>query len=81
VLARRGTLDVLAALEGPSLPERTLVRRVSAVGASVVVQRVRELRELGVIEVVPENDDLRLSPRGRRLQGELDRLVRWAADG
>jgi DNA-binding HxlR family transcriptional regulator len=71
---------VLTALEGPSLPERTLVRRLSAVSASVVAQRVRELRDLGVIEVVPENDDLRLSPRGRRLQGELDRLARWSSE-
>jgi hypothetical protein len=39
---------------------------------------VHELRELGAIEVVPENDDLRLSARGRRLQGELDRLARWS---
>jgi DNA-binding HxlR family transcriptional regulator len=77
---------VLAALEGPSLPERTLVRRVSSAGSSVsvsssvVAQRVQELRDLGVIEVVPENDDLRLSPRGRRLQGELERLARWSSE-
>ena len=78
VLARRGALAVFRALAGGALGERALEARLKAFAPSVVAQRVADLRRLGVVEVVPENGDLRLSPRGRRLQGVHDQLGRWA---
>ena len=78
VLARRGALDVFRTLAGGSLDERALAVRLKAYAASVVTQRVADLRRIGAVEVVPETGDLRLSPDGRRLQGLLDQLGRWA---
>ncbi len=80
VLARRGALAVFRALVNGALGERALEARLKAYAPSVVAQRVADLRRVGAVEVVPENGDLRLSPRGRRLQGLLDQLDRWAAD-
>jgi DNA-binding HxlR family transcriptional regulator len=77
VLARRGALDVFRALTGGNVTERALPTRVRGVAASVVTQRVADLRRIGAVEVVPETGDLRLSPHGRRLQGLLDSLERW----
>lgn len=78
VLARRGTLEVFRALTGGSVVERALPSRVRGIAASVVAQRVADLRRIGAVEVVPETGDLRLSPHGRRLQGLLDSVERWA---
>jgi DNA-binding HxlR family transcriptional regulator len=79
VLARRGALAVFRELTGGSLGERALETRLRTYAASVVAQRVADLRRIGAVEVVPENGDLRLSPHGRRLQGLLDQLDRWSA--
>jgi DNA-binding HxlR family transcriptional regulator len=79
-LARRGALDVFRALEAGAVSQRALVRRLSSLADSVVPQRLGELRRLGVIETVPENGDLRLSARGRRLQGLLSQLGAWSDD-
>jgi DNA-binding HxlR family transcriptional regulator len=81
VLARRGSLDVFAALTGGGLAEAAIEARLRAYDPSVVTQRVADLRRLGVVEIVPETGELRLSAGGRRLQGHLDRLRRWADDG
>lgn len=78
VLARRGALDVFRALTGPSLTERAVISRLPQLNPSVVVQRLHDLQRLGAVEVVPESGDYRLAPRGRRLQGLLDELGRWA---
>ena len=78
VLGRRGSLDVFRALTGPALPEHALVVRLGHLGESVVIQRIADLRRLGAVEEIPESGDLRLSPEGRRLQGLLDQLERWA---
>lgn len=78
VLARRGALAVFRTLVDGALGERALETRLKSYAPSVVAQRVADLRRLGVVEVVPENGDLRLSPRGRRLQGLLDQVERWA---
>jgi len=80
VLSRRGAVPIVEALLGGALAERALATRLSAYAGSVVAQRVEDLRRLGVVEVVPENGELRLSARGRRLQGLLDGLEEWAAD-
>ena len=78
MLARRGALDVFNALTGPALTERALTGRLHQVSASVVTQRLHDLQRIGAVEVVPESGDYRLSPQGRRLQGLLDQLRRWA---
>jgi DNA-binding HxlR family transcriptional regulator len=78
VLARRGALAAFEALTGGPATERALATRLRAYAPSVVAQRVADLRRIGAVEVVPETGDLRLSPRGRRLQGLLDQLGRWA---
>jgi DNA-binding HxlR family transcriptional regulator len=78
VLARRGALDVFRALQNGALAERALESRLRAISASVVAQRVADLRRIGAVEVVPESGDLRLSPHGRRLQGLLDEMERWS---
>lgn len=78
VLARRGALEVFRALTGGNATERALATRVRGVAESVVSQRVADLRRIGAVEVVPETGDLRLSPHGRRLQGLLDQVERWA---
>lgn len=80
VLARRGALDVFRVLAGGNVAERALPARLHAYAPSVVAQRVADLRRIGAVEAVPETGDLRLSPRGRRLQGLLDQLGRWAED-
>lgn len=79
VLARRGALEVFRALVGGNVTERALPTRVRGIAPSVVTQRVADLRRIGAVEVVPETGDLRLSPQGRRLQGLLDSLERWAS--
>jgi DNA-binding HxlR family transcriptional regulator len=81
VLARRGALEVFRALTGGSVTERALPARVRGLAPSVLTQRVADLRRIGAVEVVPETGDLRLSPHGRRLQGLLDSLERWASSG
>jgi DNA-binding HxlR family transcriptional regulator len=78
VLARRGALEVFRALQNGPVTERALEARLRALNASVIAQRVADLRRIGAVEVVPESGDLRLSPRGRRLQGVLDQVGRWA---
>ena len=80
VLARRGSLDVFRVLVHGAVGERALETRLKAYAPSVVAQRVADLRRIGAVEVVPENGDLRLSPHGRRLQGLLDQVERWAAE-
>lgn len=77
-LARRGALEVFRALEAGALSQRALARRLSSLADSVVAQRLEELRRMGVVETVPENGDLRLSARGRRLQGLLSQLGAWS---
>lgn len=79
VLSRRGALAVFRALVNGAVAERALETRLKAYAPSVVAQRVADLRRLDVVEVVPENGDLRLSPPGRRLQGLLDPLEKWAS--
>jgi DNA-binding HxlR family transcriptional regulator len=78
VLARRGALEVFDALTHGNVAERALPARLHAFAPSVVTQRVADLRRIGAVEAVPETGELRLSPRGRRLQGLLDQLDRWA---
>ena len=76
LLARRHALGCLLELRGGSLPFRTLAQRAGA-AENVVSQRLKELREAGIVEV-DEAGDYRLSAEGRRLLGPLEALAAYA---
>jgi DNA-binding HxlR family transcriptional regulator len=78
VLARRGVLTVVTVLTRGPASYRALERHAEVSG-SVLQQRLRDLRQLGVVEV-SESGDYRLSAEGRKLLGVLDRLDAWARD-
>jgi DNA-binding HxlR family transcriptional regulator len=70
-------LAALMDLLGGSLPFRTLAARLDAPEAQLA-QRLRELREAGLVEV-DEVGEYRLTTHGRRLQGVIEPLADWAA--
>ncbi|HEY0560065.1 MAG TPA: winged helix-turn-helix transcriptional regulator [Frankiaceae bacterium] len=76
LLGRRGSLVALWNLRTGSQPFRTLVQ-LTGLGEAQVSQRLRELREAGIVEI-DEGGDYRLSSHGRRLQGPLEDLGHWA---
>lgn len=76
LLGRRHSLDAIWELRGPAQPFRTLARRLGAADDRLS-QRLRELRESGLIEV-DEGGDYRLSSEGRRLLDLLERLSEFA---
>ncbi len=78
LLARRHALGAVWELRGPSQPFRTLTKRLGAADDRLS-QRLRELRESGLLEV-DEGGDYRLSSEGRRLLDVLERLGDFAAD-
>ncbi|MCM3923661.1 winged helix-turn-helix transcriptional regulator [Frankia sp. AiPs1] len=78
LLGRRFALGLYWHLRGGSLPFRTLAARLDAPEAQLV-QRLRELREAGLVEV-DEVGEYRLTAHGRRLQGVIEPLADWAAD-
>jgi DNA-binding HxlR family transcriptional regulator len=81
LLARRHALAAFWELRGPAQPFRTLARRLG-VAEDRLSQRLRELREAGLVQV-DEGGDYRLSSEGRRLLDSLQRLSDfsegWAA--
>ena len=76
LLARRHALALVWELRGPAQPFRTLARRLG-VSEDRLSQRLRELREAGLIHV-DEAGDYRLSSEGRRLLHPLERLADFA---
>ena len=78
LLGRRHALRLLLFLTGGSQPFGAMTAHVGA-GDSQVSQRLRELREAGLIEV-DEGGDYRLTPTGRRLQGVLAGVEHFAAE-
>ena len=76
LLARRHALGLVLALRGGPQAFAVLVAGADAAPAQVS-QRLRELREAGIVEV-DESGDYRLSAEGRRLQGQLESLAGWA---
>jgi DNA-binding HxlR family transcriptional regulator len=76
LLARKYALPCVLELRTGPEPFRVLVQRAGGPDAAVS-QRLRELREAGLIEV-DEGGDYRLSTHGRRLLGTLDDLARFA---
>jgi DNA-binding HxlR family transcriptional regulator len=76
LISRRHALAVVWELRGPAQPFRTLTKRLSAADDRLS-QRLRELRESGLVEV-DEGGDYRLSSEGRRLLDLLERLADFA---
>ncbi len=76
LLGRRHSLAAFWELRGPSQPFRTLARRLS-VAEDRLSQRLRELREAGLVEV-DEAGDYRLTSEGRRLLDLLEHLSEFA---
>jgi DNA-binding HxlR family transcriptional regulator len=76
LLSRRHALAAFWELRGPSEPFRVLVQRLGA-PENQVSQRLRELRETGLIEV-DEAGDYRLTSEGRRLLDVLESLAQYA---
>ena len=78
VLSRRGALELFTVLTGAPRSRRALLGLHGSIAESVWAQRLADLRAADVVEEVRETGELRLSPRGRRLQGVLDQLDHWA---
>lgn len=76
LLARRHSLAAFWELRGPAQPFRSLARRLG-VAEDRLSQRLRELREAGLVQV-DEGGDYRLSSEGRRLLDILERLAEFA---
>jgi DNA-binding HxlR family transcriptional regulator len=76
LLGRRHALALVWELRGPSQAFRVLVQRL-AVPEPQVTQRLRELREAGLLEV-DEAGDYRLTGEGRRLLDVLEALETFA---
>lgn len=76
LLGRRHALAIVWELRGPSQTFRVLVQRLAAPEPQVS-QRLRELRESGLIEV-DEAGDYRFTSEGRRLLDLLEGLETFA---
>lgn len=76
LLGRRHALAAVWELRGPAQSFRVLAQRLGA-PETQVSQRLRELRENGLIEV-DEAGDYRLTGGGRRLLDQLEGLASYA---
>jgi DNA-binding HxlR family transcriptional regulator len=76
LLGRRFAVGAFWQLRGGSLSFRAMQSRLDAPEAQLT-QRLRELREAGILEV-DEVGEYRLTAHGRRLQGLLEPLAEWA---
>jgi DNA-binding HxlR family transcriptional regulator len=78
LLARRHALPAFWELRGPAQQFRTLARRLD-IAEDRLSQRLRELREAGLVQV-DEAGDYRLSSEGRRLLDLLERMATFATN-
>ncbi len=76
LLSRRHTLAAFWELRGPSQSFRTLGRRLGLTDDRLS-QRLRELREAGLVQV-DEAGDYRMTSEGRRLLDLLEHLSQFA---
>ena len=78
LLGRRWTLRVLWELRDGGMTFRQLQARCEAMSSSVLNQRLRELREAGVVEVHAQ-EGYKLTAEGEALLRALAPLHEWAA--
>jgi DNA-binding HxlR family transcriptional regulator len=76
LLGHRWTLRVLWELRGGPLPYRRLRTACGDISTSVLSQRLRELREAGIVE--QDGHDYRMTDRGAELGEMLVALDGWA---
>ena len=69
LLGRRWVLRILWELRDDPLPFRRLRERCDEVSTSVLAQRLRELREAGIVDDGPEG--YALTPKGRKMSDHL----------
>jgi DNA-binding HxlR family transcriptional regulator len=77
LLGRRWALRVLWELRDETLSFRSLQARCDAMSPTVLNQRLGELREAGVVELLSEGG-FRLTTEGRKLLGALTPIDNWA---
>lgn len=77
LLGRRWTLRVLWELRREPLTFRQLQTRCEEMSSSVLNQRLRELRDAGVVEQ-QRGEGYRLTPEGEALLEALKPLSTWA---
>jgi DNA-binding HxlR family transcriptional regulator len=77
LLGRRWALRILWELRGEPLTFRALRERCDALSPSVLNQRLRELREAGIVET-GQRSGYRLTEEGARLCSDLAPLHAWA---
>jgi DNA-binding HxlR family transcriptional regulator len=77
LLGRRWALRVVWELRDDTLSFRSLQARCDSMSPTVLNQRLGELREAGVVELVPERG-FRLTTEGRKLLGALAPIDKWA---
>ena len=77
LLGRRWTLRVLWELRSESLTFRRLQERCGDMSSSVLNQRLRELRDVGVVEQ-ERGEGYGLTPEGQALLEALKPLSVWA---
>ena len=77
LLGRRWALRILWELRGGRLSFRQLQERCDSMSASVLSQRLAELREAGIV-VSPERGGYELTREGGRLLTALAELDSWA---
>jgi DNA-binding HxlR family transcriptional regulator len=78
LLGRRWALRVLWELRGEALTFRALRARCDGMSPSVLMQRVGELRETGLL-ALQDGGGYTLTPDGRALLRALEPLWAWAA--
>jgi DNA-binding HxlR family transcriptional regulator len=77
LLGRRWALRVVWELREETLSFRSLQARCDSMSPSVLNQRLGEMREAGVVELLPEGG-FRLTTEGRKLLDALTPIDKWA---
>lgn len=77
VLGRRWALRIVWELQAGAMTYRELAASVPGMSTSVLTQRLRDLREAGLVEH-ERGEGYRLTPLGRDLLAQLGGLRDWA---
>lgn len=77
LLGRRWILRIIWELRGGALTFRELQERCDGMSPTVLNQRLKDLRESGIVEL-PEDGGYAMSRRGEELSAALMPLVHWS---